>query len=565
MKLSLDTDFGSPHIWERVIEFAHNHGVSRLVFWGDFTNTGFRPPYLYPKYPKLMPEDDRPKIERLRERLRHAAEMTICAGMEFWYVFQVLEIPKPEHVRTVLPELLNEHGEPEMSGHLVYQLIRDQLDELFDLEPRVYGIELWVMECASIRIADLKHQKLSTKEICAKIVETVHDHIVRTGRKLAVDLHTAGGDTATLQGLFEAAVHHPDIIVSGDNVIGDFQLHLPFNSHLKRAAKTNPIQVHFDLNGEFWGRNFVPTSALSQYAAHIEEARRLRAVYIDGRVSTGHDSWSPHANVLPSRRRFYPALEQVSDYAPLPNDLEISCMDTLGAFNAEFFCRRVKDPQVQPEDVIGEFLCGEFGGKAESIVPIFMKLENTLGKIFFTDKNYYVVQSCRFWMPVERTISLDVQLTSPPGTDFPPPEVLKSDMIAAFAGWPTPLRHKSAGTEAMIREKVEALNEAEEMLKEVKRATQEFKPEDREFLIKQFEDLVFFARAYRFLLEAQAHHFLTKNGKKRGNLPNPVRLEECLNEVRKVASEWETRYPAGRYGLSETLLDWVKIMEDFMG
>jgi hypothetical protein len=96
----------------------------------------------------------------------------------------------------------------------------------------------------------------------------------------SVDLHTAGGDPNTRNGLLRAAQRHSDIIISADNVIGDFNPFLPFHASLVEAAKTNPIAVHFDFNGEYWGRNFVPTSALNQYGAHIEEARHLGAVYL---------------------------------------------------------------------------------------------------------------------------------------------------------------------------------------------------------------------------------------------------------------------------------------------
>jgi hypothetical protein len=565
MKLSLSTDFGSPHHWERVVEFAVKHNVSRLVFWGDYSNTKFLPPYLYPKYPKLMSDEEQQRMGILRDRLVRASKMTTEAGMEFWYVFQALEIPSPDRTKAVWPELFNRGGEPDMGSELPYQLLRDQLDELLTLVPNLYGIEMWVMECATIRITHLKHQRLSTGEICGRIVDTVYEHIAPSGLKLVQDLHTAGGDSESLLGLFKAATCHPDIILSGDNVIGDYHLHLPFNSHIARASKTNPVQVNFDLNAEYWGRNFVPSIALSQYAQHIEEARRLRAVYINGRVSTGHDTWSPHANVLPSRRRFYPALARTRDSEPLPHDLEVTSTDTLGAFNAEFFCSRAINPETRPEDVAREFLRGEFGEAATGLVSCFMKLEGTLGKIFYTDKNYFVVQSARQTPWVTDLLALDIHLTSPPGTPLPPPEGLGSapegGRRAAFAGWPAPLGHKCAGAEAMVREKEEALAEAQELLEEAKKGASNLKPECRDFLIKQFEDLVFFAKAFRFLLEAQAHYYLAKAGKRQGKLPNPSRFKEVLSQVEGVADEWKRRYPGGRYNLGETLADWANIIK----
>jgi len=562
MKLSFSTDYGSPEHWDRLVAFAHQYGAARLVYWCDPNLNAVNPPLLHRKYPGLVRDEDQPGVLRYQERMRQAAAKTVAAGMEFWYVFQVLEVPKRTDLQALFPGWFNAQGEPDMNSEIVYQLIRDQLQELLEVEPRLSGIELWVMEGAAFKVADLKYQTLSLEEICMRIVDTVWEVVSRAGRRMSVDLHTAAGNAETLAGLFQAATRHPEIIISGDNVIGDFSLCLPFNAHLQHAAATNPVTVHFDVNGEYWGRNFIPTSALAQYAAHIEEARRLGVEYADGRVATTHNQWSPYANVLPSRRKYYPALAQVRDDLPLPRDLEIPAFDTLGGFNAEFFSQRVRDPKVEPEAVLRQFLVREFGPGAEALVPTFMGLEATLSKLFNMDKNYFVAQSCHqppwlviFW-------ALDAHLTAEPGTPIPPPEAMqRPGHKAAFKGWPTPVGHRAAGTPALVWEKVEALAEAEAMLAEVKALSGSLKPEDRAFIVKQFEDLVFIARGYRWVLEAQAHYYLLQLGQRRGDLPNAERLAVCLHELEQTAQEWEARYPAGRYHLGEMLRLWLKTIK----
>ena len=230
-KLSLSTDFGDPAHWDRVVEFARTHDVSRLVYWGlDTPNV-----YVYPRHPGLLPEETRAEVERAREHCRTAAEKTTGAGMEFWCFFPVLQLPaagtrvldyarQPDYARQRLPELFNSYGEPDMAGPNLYQFICDQLDEVRSLAPQVRGIELWVVEGASIQIASLEHQQISLEDICGRIVDAVYLHLANTGIRLDVDLHTAGGDPVTRAGLLRAARRHPDIIVSADNVIGDFSL-----------------------------------------------------------------------------------------------------------------------------------------------------------------------------------------------------------------------------------------------------------------------------------------------------------------------------------------------------
>lgn len=562
MKLSLMTDFGSPDHWRRMIEFAVAHDVARLVYWSD-CNSMFKPPFLYPGYPKLLTDDYRRMTMTGQHRFRVAAEMTAAAGLEFWYVFKVLEFPDADQARKAAPELFTASGEPDMSGGAIYELIRDQLDELIGLSPHLRGIELHVSEVSTLRIVDLKSQQKSLHAVCKRIVQTVYDHLQKSGLQMIVETHTAGGDVVTLKALLAAATSRPDIIISADNVIGDFHLRLPFNEHLRRAAETNPIQVCFDLNGEYWGRNFVPTSALRQYAEHIEIARALNAVYINGRVATSHDIGESYANVLPSRQRFYPDLAYIGRSGILPHNLEICCTDTLGRFNAEFFCRRVKDPKVMPEQIVREFLVREFGEPAAELTPVFLGLEKTAGKIFYMGGNYFVTQSVRLRESLPALIATDYYLTSPLGTAFPPAAALdRPGAAVAFAGWPTPVGHTCEGAEQLIREKEEAVSEAAEMLKEAQRVAENLAPADREFLVGQFEDLLFFATYCRFLLEALAHHFLLKFGKTQGVLPDVQRLGGVVAKLESLAAEWEKRYPpCGRCDLTRNLRDWVVIIQ----
>jgi hypothetical protein len=569
-KLSLSTDFANPAHWDRVIEFASKHEVSRLVYWG-FDSFDSRGVFLYPRRPKLLPEQSRVQVERERGLLRSAAAKTTRAGMEFWYVFPVLQLPvvgtdsKPptlDHARQAAPDLFNKDGEPDMASDKIYEYLGNQISELRELAPQLSGIELWCVEGAAVEVASLQRQGLSTPAICARIVDTAHACLAHTSIRLDVDLHTPGGDPVTRKGLLNAAKRHRDVIVSADNVIGDFNLFLPFHMDLVEAAKTNPIAVHFDLNGEYWGRNFVPTSALDQYVAHIEEARRLGAVYLDGRVATVHNVWSPHANVLPSRLKFYPKIAGISAAAPLPPDLFIPSTDTLGCFNAEFFCRRGKDPQTQARDVLVDFLSREFGEHAKSMVPAFLRLQHTLGNLFFADTNYYGFQSI---LPSSSLMGLGYlsdQLILPEGTEFPTPELRK--MISgkggyhfAFAGWPTPLGHLCAGTSAIIFDKQAGLEEAQEILGEVRKAAQDLESTDRDFLVRQFEDLVCMARARRYLIEAQVHYYLLKQGKRVDEFPDRSRLEQLRESLEAIMHEWETRYPGGRYQVAEQLKDWL--------
>ncbi len=592
MKLSLSSDYGNPEHWGRLVEFACEHQVDRLVYWGDSCTgrnkfSGFTPPFLYPEYPELnqrIKEPFKEAVCKIRDYFQKAYEMTVKNNMEFWYVFQVLQFPDIgfnsgshlvnvdlEPLREIYPDLINPDNEVDMSSGFIYEFIEKQIDELFELAPNLTGIELWIMERAVIKISRLKNQRISTDEIIANIVNTIHRHLEPRNCKLDVDLHTSGGETGTLHSLMNAARKHNDIFMSADNTIGDYHLHLPFNKHLKEAAKRNPVIVNFDLNGEYWGKNFVPTSAINQYEAHIEEARKIKAGYLNGRVATENDMRNPHMNILPVRKKYYPALAGLSDNKTLPDDLRISCIDTLNAFNAIYFCLKCKERDTDKEKVIKECMSKELGlavenSALEKLTSIFLDLEKTLKKIFYIDKNLYHGQSllCRnLFIPV---YAIDTHLTSPEGTLFPTPEALaetgNSVHPVAFKGWPVPEGHICCGPEKIIREKEEALAESSAMLQDIIEISKDIEAEEnRDFLRKLFEDMEIFAKAFLALSIAHIHYFLLRDGKKiSDDLPDKNQLGSALVFMQEIADEWKVKYPADRYSLYKTLIEWKDII-----
>ncbi|MBN2021725.1 MAG: hypothetical protein JW809_02940 [Pirellulales bacterium] len=549
LKLALSTDLGNENHWRRLIDFAKTHDVERLVYWSHGEICGFPTPWTYPTRPEgFLTKPERDQALQVRASLRRSAEMTSAAGMDFWYVYQVLMIPDLARLRPIAPDLFNIQGEPDMAGEAVYALLAGQLDELHSLAPELDGIEVWIMECANVQIFRLAHQPISTDEIIERVVDTIHAACRRHGWRMTLDLHTAAGNTQTLQAILAAARKRPDVIVSADNVIGDYSLVLPFNEHLRAAAKTNPVCVHFDLNGEYWGRNYVPTSGLSQYERDLENARRLGVESVNGRVSTAHDVWSPHGNILPRYRKEYPPFANQS--------LQASCTDTLGRLNAHFFCRRTRDPSVSREQAAREFLVEQFGPAAESLVPVFLKVEDVDRGIFFMDGNYFAAQTIvrapwhyPFW-------GWDEHMTSPAGTPLPTPEMLAAKRgMAAFAGWPVPVGHRTAGPRAILAEKTAALETAKQLLDQVKTAGAALDPTDRAFLIRQFEDLVLFARAYRWAAELDVNATLLKRNVALDGLPDRAALERAAEELRRVRAEWQARYPADPFGLLKLIDD----------
>jgi hypothetical protein len=561
MKLGLSSDFGSPHHWERMVDFATRNKVDRLVYWGNYSVPGATTPCLFTPWPGAVSAEQHVLREGVRDSMAYAAQLTHRAGKEFWYVYQVLMLPPIEQSKQAWPTLFNEHGEPDMAHPLVEEIIRYQLNEALRIAPHLHGLELWICEGANIVLSDLKHQTISLDQIVERIMGIVDDFCREKGLRLAVDLHTAGGHKATVNALLASAARRPHVLVSGDNVIGDFQLHSPFNSLLQHAVRTNPVQVHFDLNGEYWGRNFTPTVALAQYTRHLAAARAIHAEYVDGRIATIHSINSRYDHVLPSRRKFYPALLNLQPGAPLPSNIDICCFDTLGGFNAEYFLRHARDPEVQTGPVVREFLASEFGPEVCALAWLLENLEPVNGRIFFSDKNYSGAQSLLPYVWLTGFWALDVHCTAPAGTPLTAVEAATTSGEcgpAAFAGWPVALNHCVAGPQAIVAEKKLAVAETRAFLELARQATAHFSSVSRDFVVRQFIDLERRARTAAVLQEAMVHYFHIKRGVTNGAIPDRKRLAELLPELLTLSAEWLQHYPDDRWSMSGWLKEWHK-------
>ncbi|MBN1852655.1 MAG: hypothetical protein JW829_08020, partial [Pirellulales bacterium] len=107
----------------------------------------------------------------------------------------------------------------------------------------------------------------------------------------------------------------------------------------------------------------------------------------------------------------------------------------------------------------------------------------------------------------------------------------------------------------ILAEKRVALETAEQLLEQVKTATAPLDPADREFLVRQFEDLVLFARVYRLVAELDVNATLMKRNVALDGLPDRDALDRAAEALRRVRAEWQARYPADPFGLLKLIDD----------
>lgn len=562
MKIGLSSDFGTPEHWRRLVDFAKAHGVSQLVHWSVGIGCYAGRPFLFPKYPGLLGEEERQAVLIIREKVRQAAAMCREAGVGFWFSFHAIMMPKTAAQWGAAGKgLFNAEGEPDMGNPRIYEIIKDQVDELMELAPNLAGLELWIEEGSEIVVTDFSHQSVPMPEYLDRIVGAVHEKCVQHKLELSVDLHTGGGHRLAVDSLLVAARKRPDILVSADNTIGDFHLCSPFNVHLYRASVTNPLLVHFDVHAEYWGRNFYPSVNLSQLAQHIEEARSLGAVYVNARIATVHDSWSPHANVLPGRRKLYPQLARVQDGEPIPKDLELCCFDTLGGFNAEFFCRRAVDPTASPRETVCEFLRGEFGTDLPELADVFMDVEGVAARVYYAGQGLSTAQSILPDMGlVWGWFAHGEVLTAKAGAAFAYPfaQGMPSYRLVPYHAGTMGPSYRAIGPVALIEEKRQAQADAEDLVVRARAAVAKLGSDAQRFILQKFEDFAFFARAAYVVLEAEVHYFYMCTNKTNPGFPDARRVNELIPVLADLADRWDKRQPHDEYHMSRRLRAWHK-------
>ena len=579
MKIGLETGFNSRYHWERLVEYSSENKLDYLMY--QFTMRGDH--WLYHRYPGIIPARELELFETKCQKLKAAGTLCKDAGMDFWVWYEAINLP--DRISEVAPELFNSYGEPDMSGEPVYELLGNQIDELVKIIPNLTGISAWIMECAKTVVSRLKHQTISMGEIAGRIVETLCAKCREHNIELAVCLHTAGADYPFKVGLKEAVLSHDEIILEADDVIGDFSLCQPFQSDIASTPKNHPSMIVFDLEGEYRGRNFLPTSALDQFRIHIDKAKEVGVSHVTGRIVTAHDRWSPHFNALPSKRAYYldGAGVEIKENEPLPNTIETCCFDTLGGFNTDFLINYIRDAKVKPVAVVEAFLKKEFKKDLPDLARVFVEVERVAAGIHSADCNRFSVQSVVPTRNLALLFGSDIQYTTPAGSYFPPPEGVTepSDLAnraasgpgrshsggrmpglrSPLVGHPVRVENRSIGPHALILEKQQALLDAEDLLERVKASVEELKPGDRTYIVDHFEYFVLFCRSCAVLLEAMVHYYHIVMEKKCRDIPDRGRFSELTDEIKSVAEQWKERQPHDEWKMHARLSEWEEEFE----
>ena len=532
----LESNYGTPAHWARLVDNARRIGATRLVWvWTHPTRGNLQLPPLY----KWLPEFHAARnwqaegVLACRQDLAVAAEMTHAAGIEFylWYAVLHFNLSQRERLPQELPDLFAGQPVPDAGSPFFSHFIKEQLREVYRDFPLVDGVVLWM--CENSDFDPLKLTKgLSSPEtssatslclVLNRAVDAIHGVCREEGRGMVADIHSAGGNMAVTRAMIASYARYPELVVQTDATWGDYSLTCPTSILIPEIARHNPVQINFDCYGEYFGRNFVPTIYLNWIKTHWDNARAMagdKLTGIDGRVSTAHDNWSPHYEILPRFRHLFPDAPAGSYRQKLtrngePVYLQLSSFETLSTVHPSALQCLHETGDVEPLTVIRDMCGREFGNAvAGELAALLAEIERILVDIYYTNKLYFGTQSVMPGPGRSRWVAeahCFYDLFQEPGSDFPNPKTLADNTTwfrCSYDGpWPAPQPLKTISFNAMSSALAGAVDRSAGLLERFAEIAPRLGRADAAFLDRQFRLLLLTAWARHWLFRCIYHHW----------------------------------------------------------
>ena len=208
---------------------------------------------LYKKYKVFNSEKDKKYIKNCLEWVNPALKKLKAAKIKSYMWHHELEIPADFGSR--YPQIVNEHGEIEITCPEIKDFLENKISDFFDAYPCFDGIILTLHE-TRVPLLKLKHQKLGKIERVKYITAILHDTCKKLGKELIVrPFASLEEDNILMLKAFEEI--SPDMVVMEKWTQFDWSLTMPDNPFLKQI-KNNPLLIESDVFGEYFGKGRLP-------------------------------------------------------------------------------------------------------------------------------------------------------------------------------------------------------------------------------------------------------------------------------------------------------------------
>ncbi len=260
------------------VEYAAEHGFSHIQINGPIHNVkianidGMTP---CRKYSEFNGEKDMDYINQAIDAVNAGCAAAKKAGIRMYIWHHELELPS--ELGSVYPQVLNSGGDIEVSHPLVKDYLEHKIKDFFYYYPMMDGIVLTLHE-TKIPLLKLKNQKLDKVERVKYVTEILYNAVKEQGRELIVRPFASVAEDYEMMARGYEEIS-PELVIMDKWTQFDWSLTLPHNAFFSRI-KNNPLLVEGDIFGEFFGKGRLPLM--------LKEHLREKLAYCDKFAPRGY-------------------------------------------------------------------------------------------------------------------------------------------------------------------------------------------------------------------------------------------------------------------------------------
>lgn len=240
----------------KAIDFAIENNYNHIQINGpihNFKHSNLDGMMFYEKYSQFNKDKDEKYVNYCLKVVNECLEKSHAAGIKTYMWHHEMEVPNG--FMEAFPEMLNEHGDVEITHPIIKDFTESKLKEFFKAYPLMDGIVITFYE-TKIPLLRLKNQKLSTPERMEYVTRILYETCKSMGKELIVRVDaTVEEDYKILLGAYEKVSKEMMIMEKWTQY--DWSLSLPNNAFMKNIT-VHPLLIETDIFGEYFGKGMFP-------------------------------------------------------------------------------------------------------------------------------------------------------------------------------------------------------------------------------------------------------------------------------------------------------------------
>lgn len=431
----------------RCIDYAIKNDYNHIQITGpihDHVKGNIDGMIFYDKYAEFNDQKDSDYVKMCIEVVNEGLEKSHAAGIKTFMWHHELDLPN--NFGEVFPEALNENGDVEVTHPILKDFLVNKINDFYKTYPKMDGIVITLHE-TKVPLLKLKNQKLDKIARVKYVVEVLYEASNALGKEIIVRPFASLQEDQLMM-LKAFSEISKDIIVMDKWTKFDWSLSLPDNDFFQHITD-NKFVVETDIFGEYFGKGRLPI----MFKEHIEHKYE-------------HCEKFPNSGYVNRIDRNY--------QHPFGSVNEVNLVVMSAIMNG-----------LDVEEQVNKFFNENFKGAPNEVRAIMEKTEENQKKIFYMD-GYYFTQG-----------SLFPEVNHCKNHFFF--EIMRKVCDIASDEWFIPVGWKRESIEKILKEKEEAVVEAEALLKEVLALEGKLDKEPYEKLLLKFKNLDYVAKLWKHL------------------------------------------------------------------